>query len=244
MELKQTEKMKRQQRDTCLYMHTRKIDGRIFYIGIGNKKRPYSFDRKNPHWHNIVNKDGFEVTILVENLTWKEACDLEVKMIAFYGRKKPNKKNPNYGCLANMTDGGEGAKGNVKSKETRKKLSKALKGKKKPEGHGAKVAAYNRNRVRTDEEKQKISKTMTGKLVGEKNGMFDKNHTEETKQIQRECKIGKYDGSKNPKAKILLDVETGIFYECIKDLAELLGKNYSWFLNWLKKDKNKRYEYV
>jgi hypothetical protein len=231
-------------KDTCLYMHTRKTDGRIIYIGIGNKKRPYSFDRENPHWHNIVNKYGHDVTILVENLTWKEACDLEIKMIAFYGRVKPHKKNPNYGCLVNMTDGGEGAKGNVKSKETRNKLSKALKGKKKPEGHGDKIAAYNRNRVRTKESNEKISKTMTGKLVGEKNGMFDKNHTEETKEIQRKCKIGKYDGSKNPKAKILLDVETGIYHECIKDLSQILNKNYSWFLEWLKKDKNKRYKYV
>jgi group I intron endonuclease len=33
---------------------------------------------------------------------------------------------------------------------------------------------------------------------GEKNGMFGRKHTEETKQLQRELKLGKYDGENNP----------------------------------------------
>jgi hypothetical protein len=114
--------MKEITKDTCLYMHTRKSDGRIFYIGIGDKDRPTDKNGRNNHWYNTVNKYDYDVTILVEGLTWEEACGFEIKMIAFYGRRKPNPNNPNYGCLVNMTDGGQGAKGRIVSEETRETI--------------------------------------------------------------------------------------------------------------------------
>jgi hypothetical protein len=92
-------------KDTCLYMHTRKSDGRIFYIGIGDKDRPTEKRGRNTHWYNTVNKHDYNVTIILEGLTWKRACELEVFMIAFYGRE-----DKVGGCLVNKTDGGEGHK--------------------------------------------------------------------------------------------------------------------------------------
>lgn len=109
-------------KDTCLYMHTRKTDGGIFYIGIGDKDRPTEKSGRNDHWYNTVNLYDYDVTILVDGLTWEEACQLEINMIAFYGRRKPYPNNPNYGCLVNMTDGGQGAKGREVSEETREIL--------------------------------------------------------------------------------------------------------------------------
>lgn len=103
--------------DTCLYIHTRKSDGRIFYIGIGDKNRPTEKSGRNQYWYNIVNKDDYDVTILVDNLTWERACELETLMIAFYGRK-----DKVGGCLCNLTDGGQGAKGREVSEETREIL--------------------------------------------------------------------------------------------------------------------------
>jgi hypothetical protein len=105
--------------DTCLYIHTRKNDGGIFYIGIGDEKRPYSKANRNQYWNNVVNKYDYNVTILKTNMSWEKACDLEIKMIAFYGRIIPYKENLNYGCLVNMSDGGEGNKGAVWSEESR-----------------------------------------------------------------------------------------------------------------------------
>lgn len=99
--------------DTCLYMHTRKSDGRIFYIGIGDEKRPTDKAGRNQYWRNTVNLHDYDVTILVDGLTWSRACELEMKMIAFYGRK-----DLKLGCLVNMTDGGQGAKNRVLSQES------------------------------------------------------------------------------------------------------------------------------
>jgi hypothetical protein len=97
-----------------LYMHIRKSDGVIFYIGIGDKDRPYEKNGRNQHWHNTVNKHGYEVVVINEGLTWVRACELEKLTIAFYGRR-----DKVGGCLVNMTDGGEGAHGRIMSEKTR-----------------------------------------------------------------------------------------------------------------------------
>ena len=60
---------------------------------------------------------------MLENLSEDEAFDLEIKLIAEYGRK-----DLGTGCLLNFTDGGEGLSN--PSKETREKISQANIGKK------------------------------------------------------------------------------------------------------------------
>ncbi|RAZ47421.1 hypothetical protein DP175_03995 [Polynucleobacter paneuropaeus] len=51
--------------DFYTYAH-KKPDGSIFYIGQGSTKykRAYSTKGRNKHWHNVVNKHGYEVEIL------------------------------------------------------------------------------------------------------------------------------------------------------------------------------------
>jgi hypothetical protein len=125
MELKQTETMKTKKKKQknpnrfVLYMHTRKTDGGIFYIGIGDKNRPNQKSGRNNHWTNTVKKHGRIVTILVEGMTWERACELEKMMIAFYGRS-----DLKLGPLVNETDGGEGAYGRQMSDKTRETLRK------------------------------------------------------------------------------------------------------------------------
>ena len=63
--------------------------------------------------------------VLLENLTWERACEIEIKMISFYGRA-----DLGLGTLVNWTDGGEGAKN--PSEEARKKLSDRTKGENNP----------------------------------------------------------------------------------------------------------------
>jgi hypothetical protein len=140
-------------KDTCLYIHTRKSDGGIFYVGIGDKKRPYSKYRRNRYWRYIVNKHDYDVTILKTNMSWEQACDLEIKMISFYGRK--NKKK---GCLVNMTDGGDGTKGAIISEETKEKMRKP-----KTEEHKKKM-----KKPRSDQGKKNIKENQPDRF-GEKN---------------------------------------------------------------------------
>lgn len=86
-----------------VYKHT-KPNNEVFYIGIGVvKKRAYSKYGRNNYWHNTVNKFGYNIDILFDNIDYKEAQQIERYLIAYYGRKDIGKGN-----LVNMTDGGEG----------------------------------------------------------------------------------------------------------------------------------------
>ena len=88
--------------------------------------------------------DNIEHEILYENLTKEEAEQKEIELIKEY---KTNQEEYGY----NMTSGGKGAPNCTKSIETREKLSKANKGKR-----------------RTEETKKKISEAKRGMYLGGK----------------------------------------------------------------------------
>ncbi len=113
--------------NSYLYVHIRPDTQTVFYVGIGstvNYKRAYSHSGRSNHWRNIVKKYGYSVSIIKENLTWDEACILESEFIAKYGRLDMNE-----GFLVNLTNGGEGPSGVIRSKETIDKLKKVSRGK-------------------------------------------------------------------------------------------------------------------
>ncbi len=99
----------------CVYRHIRLDTNKVFYIGIGNEKRPYIKKDRNEYWFSIINKTEYEIQILTKNLLLKDAFDLEIDLISYYGRI-----NNKTGILCNMTDGGPGGKNIVVSKKTRK----------------------------------------------------------------------------------------------------------------------------
>jgi hypothetical protein len=125
-----------------VYQHRRKDTNEVFYIGIGRDvSRAYNFTDRNIHWIRVVDKVGCDVDILIEGISWKDACVVEKGMIADYGRR-----DLGTGQLVNMTNGGEGSFGIVFSQEeiqrrsefgktrkqspdTRKKISESKKGK-------------------------------------------------------------------------------------------------------------------
>jgi hypothetical protein len=105
----------------CIYRHL-KPNGEVFYIGIGKDlKRAYNKHSRTKWWKKVVNKYGYEVQILKSGLSKEEACELEIILISWYGRK-----DLEQGLLINMTDGGEGTLN--KSLEVRKKISDGQKG--------------------------------------------------------------------------------------------------------------------
>lgn len=108
-----------------VYQHKRKDSGTVFYISIGendddNFKRAYSKNDRNKYWRNITNKVDWEVEILYEDLGWEEASNMEMQLILDYGRV-----DLGTGILCNMTDGGDGGKRMVFTKEMRLKQRKA-----------------------------------------------------------------------------------------------------------------------
>jgi hypothetical protein len=110
-----------------VYQHVRLDTNEVFYVGIGRtENRAYSKHHRSEYWHNIVNKAGYSAQIIFEKITWEEACQKEKELIEYYGRR-----DKGSGTLVNMTDGGDGAIGHIMSKESRKKISNSLTGKKR-----------------------------------------------------------------------------------------------------------------
>jgi hypothetical protein len=151
-----------------LYKHIRLDKNEPFYVGIGSDnsyKRSNSHKHRNKHWRNIVSKTPYKVEILLDNLTWSEACKKETEFIKLYGRADLGK-----GTLVNMTDGGEG--NNNPSEATRMSISNKIKANKK---RGSKISAANKGktspnkgRTLTKEHKAKI-KAKRSHLKGRKN---------------------------------------------------------------------------
>ena len=126
--------------DKVLYRHMKPC-GEVFYIGIGNKYRPYSKDYRNTFWQKITNKyPEYEVQILKSNLTWEDACELEKILISWYGRRDLNK-----GTLCNMTDGGDGVNNKIWTKHSRKKASISATGKKMSKEAKEKMSKFWKN---------------------------------------------------------------------------------------------------
>ena len=104
-----------------IYMHLT-YDDIPFYVGIGSDdkyRRAYNKRGRSYSWKDIAYKNDFRVEIVVDNISWEEACEQEKKFISLYGRK-----DKNQGTLTNLTDGGEGQYGRQDSEETRKKKQK------------------------------------------------------------------------------------------------------------------------
>ena len=97
-----------------VYRHIRLDTGYPFYIGIGNNiKRAYSKYSRSNYWNYIVNKYGYEVEILFNDLSWEMAIQKEKEFIKLYGRM-----DNGGGILINFTDGGEGSLGVIQSEES------------------------------------------------------------------------------------------------------------------------------
>jgi len=163
--------------DFYIYVHSRLSSGEPFYIGKGRGKRCGSGYRRNPHWKNVVAKDGGFYTSFI-------ACDLD-EDFAFLIEMEAIDKLRRLGTrLTNITNGGEGHSGQAPSAETRRKLSESLKANKYirtvPSRKGGvhseesrrKMSKSGRLKVFTDEHRKNISVGLLGNSwnKGRKNG--------------------------------------------------------------------------
>lgn len=156
-----------------VYQHKTKDTNKIFYIGIGNIKRPYSKYKRNILWKNIVNKHDYKIEILHQNLTWEEACNIEINLIKEYGRRD-NKT----GILCNMTDGGDGKLGSKMSDKTKFKLleintgNKYNLGKTFSDDHKLKLSISHKNIFPTEETKIKMQESKSNIIINLETGIF------------------------------------------------------------------------
>ena len=190
-----------------LYRHIRLDKVHPFYIGIGKDddskfKRAYykSKQKRNKIWIDIINKTSYKVEILFENLSWEEVCEKEKEFIKLYGRI-----DLKTGTLANMTDGGDGTVGVIRSKEYILKVSQRQKdgksywfGKTFTESHKQKISNSLKDRVHSEYTKNKISNS----LKGEKHQFY---------------------GKSTPISKKVIDTNTNIIYDSIRLCEKYTG---------------------
>lgn len=135
-----------------VYRHIRLDKNVPFYIGIGKSdidfKRAYSIHSRNYHWNNIVKITNYKVDIVLQNLTWDQACKKEIELISLY------KKNIHNGTLCNISDGGQG--GSI-SFESNQKRIKSLIGHKLSDETKEKIRNKAKNRIVTHATKLKMS---------------------------------------------------------------------------------------
>jgi hypothetical protein len=136
--------------DYYVYGHYKIGEDNIpFYIGFGRGRRAKSKEKRNKHWHSVVDKYGYQVKLLCEQITKNEAKQLEVQLIGMFGRSDIGK-----GPLVNKTNGGDSSNG--------KKFEK---------GH----VTWNKGIPLAEDAKRKMIKTKTGQpslLKGKKRPPF------------------------------------------------------------------------
>lgn len=219
-----------EQRNYKLYVHIAPNGKR--YYGITGKQ---NINRRwhngngyycNNHFYRAIKKygwDNFKHIILFDNLTKHEACLLEQCYIALYDTTNIDK---GY----NITIGGEGVSGYKHTEETKKKMSQALKGENNPnygkpcsEQTKKKISKANKGKRRTEEVRKKLSETHSG----ENNPNYGKHHTEEAKRKMSENHAD-VKGKNNPNAKAVLmftlDDKFIRRFDCVADANEFLGK--------------------
>lgn len=148
-----------------VYRHIRLDKNEPFYIGIGRTEkyaRAFSKMSRSKQWKGIANR-GYEVEIILDDLTWDEACEKEKEFIALYGRI-----DLKTGPLINFTDGGEGLKNYVYTEEARKNMSLGQMGNQKwklrkiTDETRRKISQANKGRVMSQEFRDKLSERFRG----------------------------------------------------------------------------------
>ena len=81
-----------------VYLHKRKDNNSVFYIGKGRNSRAYQKTYRNKEWQSIVNSVGFYNEFAQKYLSEEEAFKLERDLIKQYGINN----------LANINLGGDG----------------------------------------------------------------------------------------------------------------------------------------
>jgi len=208
-----------------VYRHIRLDKNEPFYIGIGSNSdgkyaRSNDIKKRNKIWNNIVSKTDYRVDIIVDDLTWEEACEKEKEFISLYGRK-----DLETGILCNMTEGGDGFVGGIFtdehrkklsiasrniSDETRKKLSEAKRGRKLSEEQKKKIGLASKGRkiIHTEDSRKKISKALIGRKKLPRTEEHNFNFSQAT-------------------SKLVIDMSTGIYYIGVKNAANAYNINYN-----------------
>lgn len=139
-----------------VYLHRRKNDNRVFYVGKGKSNRAYVKSNRSEHWKRIVNKYGYTIEIVFEDLTEQEAlqCEIDTILEMRYFNEP----------LCNQTNGGEGTSGKKISESHKKAISDAQRGRVRTEKELKSLSDRTRGRKCSKEHLEKLSLSRKGKV--------------------------------------------------------------------------------
>jgi hypothetical protein len=206
------------------------------YAFLREDKTPYYIGKGRGNRINYKNraikppKDKSRIIFLKKNLTEAEAFKHEIYMIFVLGRK-----DLGTGILRNLTNGGDGASGHIKSEECKKKISETNTGMFAGENNPMHGVPH------TEESKKKMSEAHSGvpkteehkkKISVAKSGVPK---TEETKKKMSEAKSGEKNprfgvpgitGALNPLSKAIIAIKpdgTELHFGSVHEAARELG---------------------
>lgn len=133
---------------------TKRLKEHLWNAKVGKPYHVYNWIRKA-----IDSDEQVVATTVMSNLTWEQAAAAEVQLIEKY--------RINGADLTNMTLGGEGSLGIVRSEDYCTRLSNAHKGKIFSEEHKKNLAAVWTGRSHSEESKKKISESQKGRTFSE-----------------------------------------------------------------------------
>lgn len=194
-----------------VYVHRRKTDGRVFYVGKGSGRRAKALGGRSKSWHAIVEAHGFAWEIVEDGLTETEAFEREKAVIADLGRSG----------LCNLTAGGGGMYGYHWSPETLKAAAEKRRGQKRTPEQIARLAEGQKRagRTLTEEAKRKLSELYKGKPLHPNAVAGWRASWTPERRAQHSAKM------REQKSRAVICVETGVRFQSGYSAADWLGQN-------------------
>lgn len=145
----------------------------------------------------------------------------------------------------------------VVSEETRKKLSEANKGMNSPNFgvpwseeirkktmEGRNYTSWSAGKTFSEEYRKKLSESFKKYYSENPGNRLGINHTPESKEKMSKSKKGKNTGENNPASKLILNLETGIYYSGATEAAESCGMNKNILRSYLNGNRRNKSPFI
>ena len=190
------------------YIHKRKIDGKVFYVGQGSGKRASWFHGRSKEWNNEASISGVDVEFVEKNISKEKSIELEIEYIDKYGMDN----------LTNKTLGGDGMFGYVMSEESKAKSKKSKTGFRHSEESKMKMSKSRKGVKKSASHIKNQADSMRGRT-------FSETHKENLSNALRNIKRDPEWGRKSGEARMMKIrcLNNNKVYDSVRGVASELG---------------------